>query len=526
MKLVSSLIGTVIISLTTTAFANEPGCSSISFQHSNIGNKTVLVELLNSNNNVPERGDNRLYSLDFVSEKTNFILEEGEHTLLSAAWTKRDYRKWLEKAKFVGWENLGALAPLYKGVPINSNVRIMANQHYTLAVKSQGDNKFSLYIANVEPKQCMPANAITLKAANSSENQNVTLPPQLESKLRILMNNLAETDTNAKYGNIIGMEAELDFGVTGNWSEDNRNFKILAIKPFSEARKLGLLSGDLLTKVNNLSLKKQSGNSNALSDIFNDMHLGQEYTLSVTRNSKEISLSGIVDINVIPGGIYRINPDEKRLINRNKLSSVFAAEYKNVTMEITQYLKKHRVIGENKFSIHRAEKLITHFGITGKVSTQQQKTSFKVTNVLPGSYADNAGVKVDDEILSYNNKDNIDELLDSASFKESLGEAVILKVNRNDIEQQLSVVLTPKYNVAFDVVINTTDKNDLVTFLSENTKDDHVLVRNLKRQLEGRPLYFHKIFRYSRGRSLSSSQMTVANTTGGHGAPAKPQTKK
>lgn len=525
MKLVSSLIGTIIISLTTTAFANETGCSSISFQHSDVGNKKVLVELLNSNNYVPERNDNRLYSLDFVSEKTNFILEEGEHALLSAVWTKRDYRKWLETAKYVGWENIGAMAPAYKGVPIHSNVHIMANQHYTLAVKSQGDNKFALYIARVEPKQCKPANAIALKAANISENQNVTLPPQLESKLRILMNNLAATDTDAKYGNIIGMQAELDFGVTGNWSEDNRSFKILAIKPFSEARKVGLLSGDLLTKVNNLSLKKQGGNSNDLSDIFNDMHLEQEYTLSVTRNSKEISLSGTVDLNVIPGGMYRINPDTNRLINKNKLSSVFAAEYKNVTMEITQYLKKQGVIGQNKYSIHRAKKLIAHFGITGRVSTQQQKTSFKVTKVVPGSYADNAGVKVDDEILSYNNKDNIDGLLDSVAFKESLGEAVILKVNRNHMEQQLSVLLTPKYNVAFDIEINTTDKNDLITFLSKNTKD-HVLVRNLKRQLDGRAIYFHKIFKYSRGRNMSGTSATIYNTTGGPKAPAKAQTKK
>ena len=70
----------VFIGYTTNVAAEEKGCASISFQHSTIDNKTILVELLNSNNNVPKRVDNRLYSLDFVSENMSFILEAGGHS--------------------------------------------------------------------------------------------------------------------------------------------------------------------------------------------------------------------------------------------------------------------------------------------------------------------------------------------------------------------------------------------------------------------------------------------------------------
>lgn len=103
--------------------------------------------------------------------------------------------------------------------------------------------------------------------------------------------------------------------------------------------------------------------------------------------------------------------------------------------------RRQRVLQNNSDRISVADKIKSELGDDGYESYLQASgmpTSVRVDNIMDRSPAQSAGLQAGDEIVSYNGDRifNIQEL-NNATVQGSLGEPVVLNVNRDGVELQI-----------------------------------------------------------------------------------------
>jgi C-terminal processing protease CtpA/Prc len=480
------VLGLVLLLGITTHTVPAKECSSLQLKQTEIEGETYLSRIRLSNGLMLESEIKKYTSglstrtlrtgliggdeLRTLNGSKLYYLEPGEHSVTVELWKKDDLEKYY--TDFMR----GTDSPKSPERLSTFRLRVEDNNAYQVVFSLDGQVTLS-----AEKSLCVLDNNYILGAITSKVDEikrSEKLPPELEKRLRVLMNKLFD---NVQPLGLINSEVSQYFGAVkdDNYKDKDGGVRLLSVLPFSLAHKLGLLSGDVIVSYGDPAYSN-------LTELLTALDYKKEMKLEVLRNSSLVALNMVYEPVVVPQVTYGRdkNDIQKTLIEGVEFDHELQFEYERLMLEITEYYRNKNYKG--RVNIVRNNTLNEQFGLIGTLDKiSGSKYSIVVDEVLPHSAAKAIGLEVGDIIVSVNDKvmntryiTHINETLKNLA----VGEEYTIAIER----QGKSIALTEKFTasafLSFNLIIEL-DSVDIYYANLASIKSVNKDVKNFTRLL-------------------------------------------
>jgi C-terminal processing protease CtpA/Prc len=242
---------------------------------------------------------------------------------------------------------------------------------------------------------------------------------------------------------------------------DKPGAKIVEVFKGSEAEKIGLKKGDIITEVNGKSINKPSD----LVDIFDDVEEGTEVKLVVTREGVDKSFSAKLkpfDENVYA---YNINDEDGDI-----MVDVFKTPGHDKSFSIVRSSGINATLGGKG----------GYLGVQVKELSSQLKEYFEVNNgvlveeVMKDSPAEKAGLKAGDVIVSIDDRkiEDSQDLIRTVNYYDPEEEVSLSYVRKGDTEKS-KVVLGKKPE--YQRIKNKMKGHKTIKFIGEDGENQLII---------------------------------------------------
>jgi len=419
----------LILSATPLLFqpvmANE--CSTVTFTNEISGNKVVELIAINANFiNATKAKSKKVIN----GEAHPYYFESGEYSALVQIWDRsfynvikldtaeqenqaravkafkknRMHRKTIDKDYF---ENEVILAEFIQEIPLNISIESDTSYSFKL---NENNNKIILSNQSDREIKCPTSKRRTFKSKRSYRQVTDALPEQLELRLRRVIDALNQYHKaeNLPATNLIPSGAYPYFGaVLSNKKLTSKGYQILSVQPYSLAQKVGLVTGDSITKLGSkVVMGDYVGANDELQKYLASINLNEKIEISIYRDGKERALSRPMSITNIPQSSYAIennqNSENKSFILSRSIPENLAFEYDQILLELSEHYEK--ALSHSNIELSRELSFSKKYGMKGKVLSNNDQYTFKITGVEPQLTADIIGLKAGDIIKTVDGK--------------------------------------------------------------------------------------------------------------------------
>jgi C-terminal processing protease CtpA/Prc len=483
-------------------------CATINFPLTERDGKEYVALIVGHNDEMVEKYDNK----DEISTgQHNYYLAEGRHTLVIEQWPLSKYKKLRHNNR---------IHKRYLPVQIHSQVvqvNVIDNQHYQFEFFADEDNSTWVNLKTEASKDCVASKKKVFRA--KKENLDVStstiavLPEPLEYRLRRMMTKVAVYQKNTEknksltgmpLSNIIPTQFNQIIGtvIDENYSLDGKALKVLSVLPYSLANKLKLLSGDLITHLNDTKIQASDQSPNQqFSRYFSGLVVGEKIKITIVRDNKKQQLRGEYVPIISPEVTYQLSEDSlshhspQTLINNTQLSGQISLELDQLVLELNDYYNEQGLT-QPFIQISRDQSFDRNIGLSGNKVFLNDEVGLAIENVDQDSFAEKFGLKQADVLVKINNiaitEANIAGLVKSLS-QLRVGEKISLTINRVGEYLTLTDIYQPLELLAFTLNINLYSGDNglaMVEKLQKAYKDNYLRILRQQNSAQNRPTFY------------------------------------
>jgi len=475
-------------------------CATINFPLTERDGKEYVALIVGHNDEMIEKYNNKD---EISSGQHNYYLAKGKHTLVIEQWPLSKYKKLRHNNK---------IHKRYLPVQIHSQVvqvNVIDNQYYQFEFLANKDNSTWVNLIKETSRDCVAQKKkiFTAKKENLDKSTSSTdlLPEPLEYRLRRMMTKVATYQENTKSdkspSNIIPTQFNQIIGsvIDENYALDGKALKVLSVLPYSLANRLKLLSGDLITHLNDTKIQESQLSPNQqFSRYFSALVVGEKIKITILRDNKKQHLRGEYVPVISPEVTYQLTNTShapQTLINNKHLSGQISLELDQLVLELNDFYNAQE-LNQPFIQISRNESFDRSIGLSGNKVLLDGEIGLAIENVDQDSFAEKFGLKQADVLVKINDIAMTDANL--ASLVKSLsqlkvGEEISLTINRAGEYLTLTDIYQPLKLVAFTLNIDLYSGDNglaMVEKLQKAYKDNYLRILRYQNNKQNQPKFY------------------------------------
>jgi len=449
MNLVSKIATMGLVTLSINSYADESKqCSTIVIDQSD----DFILDIGKVDSKPVEMKKNYR---KIMSGRTEYQVAPGEHVISFLQYPKAYFQ--MTKSHFGPRASGKGLVDVKLKV---MHIDIKPDHQLKVGLTENSDSA-ALTLISQKQELCVKKKNNFIGFENTLYVDKEPLPVQLNQRLSRVMKRIKDyhQQTKSYEANVTPISMDEYFGtvIDDNFSESN-HIKVLSVLPFSLAAKLGLKSGDLITKLANKPVDVSKGNPRALFDRY--LLAGVKYydpiILQVIRNNEVLELRKDKRLTIIPGSHYSFNTaavQPMQITNTKKMDPQLAFDYHREILALHSYYEAKGITAD-KVRLFRDKTVSKSLGIKGK---ELGGVGLLILSIAENSPMKKLGLNKNDIIIGIN---NAEELIDTVSLllsqveKLQMHDKVSLLVKRAGKEQELKGIFQPEMVPGFSLALD------------------------------------------------------------------------